>query len=274
MRENAKNKYAVEIVTVTPDMARAMLDTSLRNRTVSQLRVDKYAHDMSIGNWSPATMLITDEDGHMVDAHHRLLAVIKAGKPIQMVKFTGLEKRFIPYIDTGRPRSAGDMLAFVDGLDGISSLRNKAALVRLALLAKAGGVLKIIGHDEIANFMLDHLDNVNASYNEFTHIHGCSASAGVAAAIYLIHEANPSCGKVDKFINELTYGEMIQSGMPTYALRSALSNCRTNGSQRQLVDVYFVLRAWKAFVDGEEMTLLRKPKSFNRKEDFSAAVVE
>ena len=39
-------------------------------------------------------------------------------------------------------------------------------------------------------------------------------------------------------------------------------------------DVYFVLRAWKAYVDGEEMKLLRRPRVFNPKEDFRVAVAK
>ena len=274
MKKATENKYAVEIVTVTPEMAKELLDSSLRNRTVNQRRVDKYALDMSSGKWSPATMLITDEDGHMVDAHHRLLAVIKAGKPIQMVKFTGLDKKFIPYIDTGRPRTAGDMLAFIDGLDGVKSLRNKSALVRVVILAKSQNWARIVGFDEIANCMLDNCDNVNASYEDFSLIRPLGATIGVAAAIYLIREANPSCGKVDKFINELAYGEMIQSGMPTYALRNALFNNRAVGAQRQMNDVYYVLRAWNGYVNGESIKLIRRPKVYNSKEDFKVAVAK
>lgn len=273
MKKATSNKYAVEIITVTPEVAKEILDTSLRNRTVNQRRVDKYALDMASGNWSPATMLITDEDGHMVDAHHRLLAVIKAGKPVEMVKFTGLDKRFIPYIDTGRPRSAGDMLAFIEGLEGVKSLRNKSALVRVVLLIKSHDWQRIVGFDEIANCMLDNKDLVNASYEDFMLVRSLGSTVGVAAAIYLIREANPSCSKVEKFINELAYGEMIQNGMPTYALRNALFNNRASGGQRQLNDVYFVLRAWSGYVNGEEIKQLRRPKVYSYKEDFKVAVV-
>lgn len=275
MKKATDNKYTVQLVTVTPEMARKLLDTSPRNRTINQKRVDKYAHDMIVGNWSPATMLIVDEDGHMVDAHHRLLAVIKAGKPIEMVKFTGLDKRFLPYIDTGRSRSAGDMLAFIEGLDGVKSLRNKSALVRVVCLIKMHDGSRIVGFDEIANCMLDNKDLVNASYEDFLLVRPLGATVGVAAAIYLIREANPACGNVDKFVNELAYGEMLQIGMPTYALRNALfNNNRTSGGQRQLNDVYFVLRAWKGYVSGEEMKQLRRPKVYDYKEDFQVAVAK
>lgn len=273
MKNATGKKYTVEIATVTPEMAKQLIETSQRNRTINQRRVDKYASDMANGKWSPATMLIIDEDGHVVDAHHRLLAVIKAGKPIPMVIFSGLEKRYIPYIDTGRPRSAGDMLAFIEELDGVKSLRNKSALVRVALMVKSGDCRRMIGFDEIANFMIDERDLVNASYEDFTLIRPLGVTVGVGSAILLIRKANPACGKVDKFINEVAYGEMLRSGMPTYALRSALfNNSRLGGVTRQINDVYYVLTAWQGYVTGAEMKLLRRPKLYDTCKDFKVAI--
>jgi len=268
------NSYSIKVETITPDLAKEFLGTSLRNRTINQRRVDMYAQEMIHGKWSPATLLIMDSDGHLVDAHHRLNAVIKAGVAVDMVVFRGLEKRFIPSIDTGRPRSAGDMLAFIEGLDDMKSLRNKAALVRNVLIVRSGMLASMPAHDEIANFMIANRNIVDECYTDFCKIRALGVTIGVGAAIFLIREANGNhAAKIAEFVDQIATGEMLTSKMPTYALRSALfNNNRSSGGRRIRGDMYFVLKAWRAFVHNEEIKILRRPKVFEN-EDFGAAVI-
>lgn len=254
--------YNVSIQTITPADAAKYLETSKRNRTIHMPRVAQYARDMASGRWSPATMLIIDEDGNMVDAHHRMMAVVNAGVPVQMCVFTGLPKRFIPCIDTGRPRTAGDMLAFIEGLDGVGSLRNKAVIARLVLKIRSGDFTTMISFDDIAEFMLANKLLVEQATRDYSALKPIGATLGAGAAFYLIREAEGNSSVLEEFITQTATGEMLKAGMPTYALRNAIfANSKAGyGSTRQKIDIYFVLKAWEAHVNGKPMQFLRRPK--------------
>lgn len=269
----------VALMTITPDDARKYIATSERNRPINQRRVERYAKDMLVGNWSPATLLIIDEDGHMVDAHHRMEAVIEANIPVQMCVLTGLPKRYIPCIDTGRPRSAGDMLAFIEGLDGIGSLRNKAAMVRMLLAVKNGAAPRahIASYNDIAEYMLENKELVNAAYEKYTGVKPLGATIGAGAAAFMIMSANGSeCEQFKAFWKEFEDGEMLEKGSPSLALRNAVfANGKTGrGGTRQVNDMFFVLKAWRAYVSGEPIQLLRRPKEVATADLYAVKVSE
>ena len=70
---------------ITPQRAEMYLATSLGNRKTNNNRVWEYARDMESGNWeefSPASMIAFDKKGHLVDGHHRLMAVVKSKQTI------------------------------------------------------------------------------------------------------------------------------------------------------------------------------------------------
>ena len=275
MKATVNKNINVSFRTITPSDAKKYLATSERNRAINIRRVERYARDMVNGCWSPATLLIFDDDGHMVDAHHRMEAVVKANVPVQMCVLTGLPKRYVPAIDTGRPRTAGDMLAFVDGLEGVGGLRNKAAIARLILAMERCDTAFTPSYNEIADKMLEEIDLINKAYTAYGSIKTLGATVGVAAGVYRIYKANGyECKKFDEFWNQVASGEMLQSGMPAFALRNAIfTNGRTKcGGGRQWADVYFVLRAWSAYVANEQIRVMRRPKDI-RLSEIAVAVV-
>ena len=259
-----KNGMAVSIRTISPDEAKRYQATSLRNRPLNDRRVSQYARSMRDNNWSAGSMLIIDEEGHMVDGHHRMAAIIQAGTSVDMVVLSGLPTRFIPNIDTGRPRSAGDMLAFVEGLEGVGSLRNKAALTRMVLGIDNGDSNIVVSHNEIADFMLDNIALIEKSYKCYTSVKALGVTIGVGAAVCVICRAyGIDCPKFDEFWCQVASGEMLKAGLPAFALRNALfaSGRSGSGGSRQRNDAYCVLRAWDAFIRGERLTVIRKPRT-------------
>ncbi len=258
-----ESKLSVSLRRITPKEADRYLQTSERNRTINRARVLRYANDMRAGRWSAATMLIIDDQGHMVDGHHRMSAVVEAGVPVEMCVLTGLPKRSVPYIDTGRPRSAGDMLAFVEGLDGVGQLKNKAVLARIVLKVRSGNFGSMPGYDEIADFMLSNRATVDEAYSFYSALKPLGGSLGTGAAAFLIIDKIGVGNAVfSRFSEQVATGEMIKSGMPTFALRNAIfANGKTGrGGTRQVDDVYYVLKAWKCFVEGTATQFLRRPK--------------
>jgi hypothetical protein len=96
--------------TITPLLAKAILEKNANNRKIRKDRVDRYASDMSRGDFrfcfSP---LIFGKNGILLDGQHRLLAVVKSGLDHDFYcVYTDFEDfRQLP-IDIGSIRSSKD----------------------------------------------------------------------------------------------------------------------------------------------------------------------
>ena len=119
-----------KVKTITPSMATAILANMADNRRPTPGRVEAYARDMSTGGWKLTHQGIAiSEDGQLLDGQHRLLAVIKAGIPVDMLVTSGVDG-VEGAIDTGRARSAGDVLA----MRGVKYSTQVAAIARFILM--------------------------------------------------------------------------------------------------------------------------------------------
>lgn len=100
------------LVTITPEMAERCLAKNENNRNIRQRHVDRLAEDIKSGNWYVTHQGIAfDEDGKLLDGQHRLLAIVKAGIPVQMMMTTGLKRDDVmSAIDVGSTRDIGDSL--------------------------------------------------------------------------------------------------------------------------------------------------------------------
>ena len=71
-----------EILSVTPEVARRMLDADLSLGNVhvfDQAKVDLYAEQMRNGEWDDAGSLVYEPDGALSDGRHRLRAIVASG---------------------------------------------------------------------------------------------------------------------------------------------------------------------------------------------------
>lgn len=124
-----------EQVEITPELARQWVDGRRKNRTISQVSVDRYAHDMNNGRWMVSGEAIKfDMSGKLIDGQHRLLAVLASGVAITSWVIWGLPEEAMDVMDSGRKRSPGDMLS----IRGVASPKNTAACCRWLLVIKYG----------------------------------------------------------------------------------------------------------------------------------------
>lgn len=126
-----------ELVTVTPSIAKAWIDsTSSRNRSLSSARVRSYAELMKSGRWMMnGESIIIDDNGNLIDGQHRLHAVIRSGKSVQMVVVRGVDPSSFKTIDVGKKRSPGDILHVA----GIPMPRCAAAITSVVYTFKSVG---------------------------------------------------------------------------------------------------------------------------------------
>ena len=86
------HKNKVEVVRMTPDMARAILKNNPNNRNVKRDRVSLYASDMEKGRWQlNGESIVIDADGNLKDGQHRLMAVVKSQCTVPMIVVSGVD---------------------------------------------------------------------------------------------------------------------------------------------------------------------------------------
>jgi len=100
------------IFMVSPELAAQFLETSIGNRPINDKRVRRYVRSMLSGHWVVNNDdILFDYEGHLINGHHRLNAVIRAKRSIEMsFKFGMDRKSVLVTIDEGKSRSTLDVV--------------------------------------------------------------------------------------------------------------------------------------------------------------------
>ena len=119
---------------ISPKLALELLKRNLKgaNRKIDPGTVFFYGRQMANGEWmATGQPILFDREGKLVDAQHRLWAIVVSGATIKTFVVTDVEpvEHLFAYIDSNRPRNAAAALQ-TSGLNGVSSLIAK--VVKLA----------------------------------------------------------------------------------------------------------------------------------------------
>lgn len=264
--EQSKNGVSVTLKTITPELAQQFLCKTVRNRKITQGVVDFYVNQMRSGQWRlTGDSIKFSVDDVLMDGQHRLKAIIAYGKPIDIFVTEGLEPETFDVLDTGKSRTAGDLLSVF----GVEKANNIAAIVRFIVHFKRGkfsqGYHKrdsVTNHD-ILEFVNKHpglnevLNFVHLVYRDFRFV-----PVSILGGLYfLFAEKNQS--KADQFFTQYRTGLDLQKGSPVYLLRDKLLRDQTNKTkftQRQKVALFIV--AWNNFIQGKELSKLILSEEF------------
>lgn len=117
------------VETITPAKAQEYLNASGGNRNISQSVVDSYAITMRQGKWLlNGEAIVFDYKGKLLNGHHRLHAVIKAGVPIQTFVVRGVESESYTTFDCGRHRTVGQLI----GMRGVKNYNTVASAIQVS----------------------------------------------------------------------------------------------------------------------------------------------
>jgi hypothetical protein len=126
------------VMTVTPQKALEWIEKNTSNRPLSHARIRQYVKDITDGNFGLTGEAIRFfEDGTLADGQHRLTAIVKACKSIETLVVFGLSKSVASYIDTGKSRTAGDVLCMFSGV-GDADAKALATTIRMIVHHDAG----------------------------------------------------------------------------------------------------------------------------------------
>ena len=109
-----------EVVTMTPQWASQLLgQTKQRNRKFKRRHLERLTNTIQNGNWYiTAQGIALDQDNNILDGQHRLAAVVRAEKPIQIMLGRNLDPGIFNVVDTGSTRTAGDALDILGSSKG------------------------------------------------------------------------------------------------------------------------------------------------------------
>jgi len=225
--ENIQTEY----VAITPAMAQEFLKHNVRNVPLQTAMVERYAEKMRTGRWKfCADPIRFDTKGNLIDGQHRLTACVSAGVPFSALIVRGLDPGVMDVIDTGRKRSAGNILY----LRGYPSPHYIAAVCRWLLMIKGGGPnlrnSRSIDSTDIVETSLRHthiIDSVNFCHNCF----GGGRLSLLTALHYIGTNLMDKSAEAEGFVTVFKDGTPAYQGDPAMAWREHCLRARNTGAQ-------------------------------------------
>jgi len=127
-------EMAFSLAQVTPELAYKLLETQQSNRKLNLNRVNEYARRMSDNEWVLSEPAKFDVDGHLIDAQHRLHAIIKSGETVTMPLLVGYPKDSQLVLDIGMARG----IAQIAQIQGVNLSTNHVSMIRALFLLVPG----------------------------------------------------------------------------------------------------------------------------------------
>ena len=245
---------------ISPEMAKMYLARSRGNRRISELAVRRLAAAMKAGEWTDSSDCIAfDTNGVLINGHHRLNAVIAANCCVVMQVMYGLPPEAVSTIDTGKVRSASDIVEFRRG--GIDNTRRRAAAARLFLSFRRYegfdvSAAKNATKKQLADCVLANLADTPLHYD----IEGGRFSSQILA-FETIAKAFYDHEMVDEFLQKLADLVGLEDGSPILALRGAFvgafGNKRLSGVDMSIRATSYIIKAFSMYKEGEKCKRIR-----------------
>tara|TARA_R110000782_G_C14726387_1_gene404721 strand:+ start:189 stop:995 length:807 start_codon:yes stop_codon:yes gene_type:complete len=247
---------------VTPSIAQEWLDTENDiNRPISKRNVNKFANDLRAGRWREThqNIIAFFEDGKLADGQHRLLAIVAANMPFELMIATGLERSAGSMIDQGRPRSVSDALRIGGLLSSDKYTGYAVAIVKMILSAEVTNN-KTLSISETAQFIEVLRDGIEFVCGATSAIQGSGIKNAVVRAAITTGYYSIDKPKLERFVRVLV------SGMPEgpddaiiIRLRNWLLIEGSNGGgSARVVRYRTILKILKAYNDGEDKKIIRR----------------
>lgn len=251
-----KGTVVSNVETITPAIATDWLEKNTHNRPVSDRTVAEYAGFMREGSWElNGEAIIFDEKETLVDGQHRLWACIQAGKSFKTIVTRGVSKSAFATIDTGKKRSAADVL-HIAGID----------TDRHALAAAAAVIIKYNAGDSFNNVFTPSRQAVLEFVQKNPELADwvsrakkakawTNAYASNIAAIAFLG-ANSYPVKALHFVEGFISGENLTAGSPILTLRNRLAADKRLTKRIRLA---LIVLSWNAFSANRTLTKAQPP---------------
>jgi hypothetical protein len=255
----------VELAEITPTKAHELLGMNTHNRDVRPNRVEELAGAITRGEWKVnGDAIRISATGVILDGQHRLLAVIKADKPIESFVITGLADDTQSTMDQARRRTFADSLK----LDGETDYNGLASVTRVVwnwnkFKVPSGQNIQITPtiaqlYDTLAAHPGIRDATIKAHRLSYKPPGLTRAQVGGLAYVFSLHT---SVENVDAFFESITSGAGLEEGDPRLLLRRRLERDLAAGSGtaklHSLAKAALTVKAFNAWMSGKKIHQLK-----------------
>lgn len=264
--EGSKFRLPTEpmVMTVTPDMASDWLSyrNHPKNRPLSKSVAGKYQADMESGRWALTPEgLIFDTQGQIISGQHRLKAVANSGKSFDFWIFPDQPRDIFDVVDQGYKRTAAHVLRVPHAVSIANAARHLAALAD----GDRWGMPrfpKITTPEIVETFRA--WPEITWYATEASTVYG-STGMPVGAHLALLAQAarTEHIGRIEPWLDALHTGASLAPGDARLALRNRFQSGIQviSGVNRRDLAYALMVKAWNAFVQDQDITLLRWSKN-------------
>ena len=242
---------SITIETITPEMAAEYLRSrKAANRPISSTSVDAIVRALKRGQWKLTTECIKFcPEGHLFDGQHRMMAVVRSGIPMVTYVARNVPEDCIYVIDSGKKRSAGDVL-MVGGLVSKHSTLVAAAARRLVWYA-----LDDFSTNKITSIEIEELIHLHPGIiDSADYCKPCKKCppATLTAIHYIGSVIQRKKTLADNFARTLITGEHASPDDPAWRLRERLEATQKiwNFAERDRTCCY----AWTQYMRGKSLS--------------------
>lgn len=251
-----------KLETITPAIAKKYLQSNVLNRPIRWKHMDNLKQEILGGRWLVTHQGIAfDDEGHLLDGQHRLLAIEASGKTVQSLVTRGMDPHVngdinlytMDVIDTGRGRSAADQLNLLHGVDNanltVGALRTIIGIFIPGLkrskitTGQCVPILKLYGDD------IKKMISLGANSK-------LCRKAALVGVLALGNKIDPQVA--NEFMTAMNTGEDIKRGDPVYALREyVISNGFGNGVNEREHNLQLIANAFYHTIKGSTINVLK-----------------
>ena len=260
-----------KVIDVTPELAEKWLAQNTHNRNLREPAVLAYARDMEAGNWPENgeaikfaegdVLLFGGHDplygGTLLDGQHRLQAITLSGATIRMLVVAGLPETSQETMDDGRKRTLADALQLRGEVNSVVL----GAVLRRVLMWGQGQYRNTGGYSptntECLTFLAEHPEirdsaTLAVSLRKPTRL----PSSVLGLTHWLFNRVDAE--DAEWFFERLGSGAGLEQYHPVWTLRKrALEISQDTGRVPEDMLLAFVIKAWNAYRNGDELRLLR-----------------
>lgn len=252
-----------DVITVTPRLAKQLLNQNRKNRTLSATDLAKIKESMVRGEWElNGEAIKIAKDGCILDGQHRLIASAETDTTFETLIVYGLENETQETMDTGKPRTVANILS----MRGYTKTNILAAFVTAVIRSERWGIRGAVASGnnrltvtpkQVTDRLTEEPELVNV-----THIVRPVAKIGLTGKVagLLYYEFSKiSHEDTEYFFNKLASGEALERGNPILTLRNTLIAIKSDSAARALDQAYIAalaIKAWNKYRAGQQLSRL------------------
>lgn len=258
-------------VRVTPAIAAVWLTHNHNNRSIAQNNLKHLISEMTNGNWKfDGDPIRFDDKGNLLNAQHRLMAILATGKSFVFKVIEGLDPNSFETMDSGAKKTGGKVFTH----RGVSNPTVAAGATKFVYGMRRGhrseNIIKqdnrtLSNPDLVKGYL--NLPNIDESVvkgikyaSKFDRVINNNTMAGLH---YLLSEKSRVAA--DDFLNKLSTGLNLELDSPIYILRNRLYLSDSDNNHRITFrdKVAHVIMAWNKYRAGETCMRLVIPEDFD-----------